>query len=97
MVSHQDDLFRTLYHGKQAFGFDRLRGFVDEDVCEVEICESAVCGGDAGGAYHLSVFDDVLLSLLSELLELYLVFIGQGFFVIDYLEIFFKFLESLFL
>ena len=77
VIPHQYHLFGSLDHRQQTLGLDGLSGFVYQYVVEVEICKSAVCTRDAGAAHNLSLLDDVVLGLLSQLFELVLLFCAE--------------------
>jgi hypothetical protein len=64
MIANQNDLFGGLDHGQQTLRLDCLGGLVDEDVVEVLIVESTICGGDASGADDIRSLDDVVFCLL---------------------------------
>jgi hypothetical protein len=69
-----------------------LGGLIYEDVVEVLIVESAICGGNAGGADDVRSLDDVVFCLLPQLFELLLLVGGQFFLRVHHLVELFQFL-----
>jgi hypothetical protein len=63
---------------------------------EVEVIQSPIGRSDAGCADDISIFNDIILCFLFQLLKLQLLLVGQLLLVIDHLEVFLQLLVERF-
>lgn len=68
-------MLRAFQYRYQCFRFGSLRGFINQNLSELELFQSSIERSDTCSTYDLSILQYLILSLSLEILQLFVLFV----------------------